>query len=766
LSAAAGIELTDVHAARLAVLAGLHDMGKATHGFQDRICGRNRGSGHVAEAIAAVNAQGTLPDAVRKALHAGLIDEWCDDPTSLLYVIICHHGEPVPQARIDACTSSITQQWSATSGYDPVAEITALTQALLNAFPRALEPAAPFPATTRFEHLLAGLIMTADWMGSDTKFHPVPGNDNRPHTARTLLDSTRWSGWHSGTEPQAVLGKLKPRAAQVPILLLPLSERLVVIEAPTGSGKTEACIMWGDRLAAAGLVDGMYFAVPTRSAATEIHDRIAKMLRSVHPLLVGRIVRAVPGLLDTDHPENAWDEPVTPTWALGSTRRVMGAPIAVGTIDQAMLSQLRIRHSWLRAWCLARQLLVIDEVHASDPYMSEIVARLVSEHLALGGYALLMSATLGETMRAKIEQRQRVDVATATARSYPQIATTSAQIRVDTPMARTTKIAIQNRTSALQHAATAIEQGQAVLWIRSTVADALDDYRAFQAAGIPSMLHHSRYADVDRQYLDREVLQILGPGGDRSGIGIVGTQTLDQSLDIDADLLVTDAVPADVLLQRLGRLHRHRAGTVPTALVLEPGNWDRRVTVEGRPLGGPDHGWAWVYNSLAVRETCAWLRSHGAVSVPDDVRALVELATHADHLEARATAYGERWVALWRRLYGEATADSQQALAGLTDWSQGYGHALVNERVRTRLGDGSVDIEVEGTLKSPFTGAAIEALSVRANWLRKAEPGSPATIIRTDTTGTAQIDVDGVRLVYGVEGLHRWTAGRRDSNFR
>jgi CRISPR/Cas system-associated endonuclease/helicase Cas3 len=71
---------------------------------------------------------------------------------------------------------------------------------------------------------------------------------------------------------------------------------------------------------------------------------------------------------------------------------------AVGTIDQAMLSQLRTRHSWLRAWCLARQLLVIDEVHASDPYMSEIITRLVKEHLMLGGYALLMSATLGETL--------------------------------------------------------------------------------------------------------------------------------------------------------------------------------------------------------------------------------------------------------------------------------------------------------------------------------------------------------------------------------
>jgi CRISPR-associated endonuclease/helicase Cas3 len=755
LGTAAGISLTDVHVARLSVLAGLHDMGKSTNGFQDRIRGRGRGTGHVAEAIAAVNAQGILPNSVRAALRADIINEWCDDPESVLYAIFCHHGEPVAQPRINACASSLTQQWSTLSGYDPVAEVDALTEALLSAFPIAMKSGIAFPATTRFQHVLSGLIMTADWMGSDTRFHPVVGSDNRPQSARDLLDSTRWSGWHSGAKPEVLLGARQPRAAQISMLSLPLTERLVIIEAPTGSGKTEASVLWADRLVSAGLVDGMYFAVPTRSAATELHARIAEMMGRVHAPLVGRVVRAVPGDLDTDHPANMWDEPTTPTWALGSTRRVMGAPIAVGTIDQAMLSQLRVKHSWLRAWCLIRHLLVIDEVHASDPYMGEIVTRLVDEHLTLGGYALLMSATLGETLRAKLERRHRVDIAAATTTPYPQVSTSTPQFPVQATGVRTTSIIIDARTDALKRAVMAIGHGNAVLWIRSTVADALDDYHAFQSAGVPVMLHHSRYADVDRQFLDRDVLRTLGPGGQRSGIGIVGTQTLEQSLDIDADLLVTDAVPADVLLQRFGRLHRHRSGTIPTGVLLEPGDWDERVALDGRPLGGSGHGWAWVYNPLAVRETVEWLRTHGAVSVPGDVRSMVELATHADHLEARAMVYGGRWMALWQRLYGDAIADSQQALAGLVDRSRGYEQAMVNERVPTRLGDGSVDVEVNGSLRSPFTGETIASLSIRANWLREAEPGSMATIAGIDAAGRTLIDVDGVRLVYGVEGLHR-----------
>ena len=90
--------------------------------------------------------------------------------------------------------------------------------------------------------------MTADWMGSDTRFHPVLGDENRAQAARDLLDGTRWSGWHLGTPPEAVLGNYKPRAAQISMLSLPITERLAVIEAPTGSGKTEASLIWADRL--------------------------------------------------------------------------------------------------------------------------------------------------------------------------------------------------------------------------------------------------------------------------------------------------------------------------------------------------------------------------------------------------------------------------------------------------------------------------------------------------------------------------------------
>lgn len=198
----------------------------------------------------------------------------------------------------------------------------------------------------------------------------------------------------------------------------------------------------------------------------------------------------------------------------------------------------------------------------------------------------------------------------------------------------------------------------------------------------------------------------------------VATQTAEQSLDIDADLLITDACPADVLLQRLGRLHRHRAGTRPTAVVIDPGPLDQYLLPKGKVLGRPGQGWPWVYdNLLSVRATLDWLHSGRSISIPDDCRLLVERATHADCLRKTAASLGGSWTDLWRELFDEAATKAQLAEASLIDWRRPYREALVNERLPTRLGEGTVTVAVE-SLVSPFTSHEIEALPIPGRWLR------------------------------------------------
>ena len=703
LAAAFETDLTERHLDRLAILAGLHDFGKALKGFQDKLEGTTLTSrGHVAEALAVLANNA----AVQTAIQLPLLAEWFEPVHHALYTAICHHGQPVGDDQIRPHLPLIAELVARTRyGHEPIIEIGKLSEALIALFTRAKEPSERLRFTPSAQHLFAGILMAADWMASGFAFEPGEADQ----LAADVLDRTAWSGWHSGASPLSLLEGREPRPAQIGTLNLPLDERLAVIEAPTGSGKTEAALIWASRLVEAGVVDGLYFAVPTRSAATELHSRIGRLMSTHHPALKGKIVRAIPGLLDTD---NSVPDYPAETWAVAAPKRTFAAPIAVGTIDQALLSILRSRHAWMRAAFLSRHLLVVDEVHASDPYMAALTRGLIERHLSLGGRALAMSATLGETALAILMDRERRPIDAAISVPYPAIRRSGGDDALPEAPGRTVEVVIESYEQAFTRARAAAADGQSVLWLRSTVSDATNDFLAFEARGTNSLLHHSRYAVEDRSWLDQRLLGIFGVGGRRTGIIAVTTQTAEQSLDIDADLLITDACPADVLLQRLGRLHRHRSGTRPTAVLIDPGPLENYLAPRGKVLGQAGQGWPWVYNNLlSVRATLDWLQVRKQITVPDDCRILVERATHADYLREMAGSLGRRWTDLWRELFEKAAINAQLAEASLIDWRRPYRDALVTEWLPTRLGDGTVTVAVKN-LVSPFTQ---EKLSGSAN---------------------------------------------------
>jgi CRISPR-associated endonuclease/helicase Cas3 len=709
LAAAFETDLTHTHLDRLAILAGIHDLGKALKGFQDKLEGTPLTSrGHVAEALAVLanNAD------VRNAVGLPLLSEWFERITDAIYVSICHHGEPVGDDRIRTHLSVVGQLVARTRyGHDPISEIRKLSEFLIAQFPGATQNTTKLLFTTAAQHLFSGILMASDWMASGFAF--APGTVDQ--LAADVLRRTGWTDWHSGAPAADLLEGRNPRPAQLGTLALPLEERFAIIEAPTGSGKTEAALIWASRLVEANEVDGLYFAVPTRSAASELHARIGRLMSSHHPALKGKVVRALPGMLDTD---NSVPDYPAETWAVAAPKRTFAAPIAVGTIDQALLSILRSRHAWMRAAFLSRHLLVVDEIHASDPYMATLTRGLIQRHLSLGGRALAMSATLGETALATLMNRERTSIDEAIAVPYPAIRRPRSDHELPQAPGRTIDVVVEPVGQAALRARAAANDGQSVLWIRGTVSDAVADFRAFVASGMISLLHHSRYAVKDRTWLDQQLLSVFGVNGHRGSIVAVTTQTAEQSLDIDADLLITDACPADVLLQRLGRLHRHRAGTRPTAAMIDPGTLDQYLLPKGKVVGRAGQGWPWVYdNLLSVRATLDLLRSGRSISIPDDCRALVERATHADHLRKTAAMLGGRWTDLWRELFDAAAIEAQLAEASLIDWSRSYREALVNERLPTRLGEGTVTVAVEN-LVSPFTGQQIKALPIPGRWLR------------------------------------------------
>ena len=285
-------------------------------------------------------------------------------------------------------------------------------------------------------------------------------------------------------------------------------------------------------------------------------------------------------------------------WAAEQPKRYAAARFTVGTIDQALLAVLQVKHAHLRAACLVRHLLVIDEVHASDPYMRALVERLIELFRVCGGHVLLMSATLGaETRELLLGGRHSVPPIDETvAIPYPLLSTSFAgpiPIRGD-GYVKIVDVSpapwIDQPSAVAARAVEAVRQGAKVLVIRNTVRAAIetqlaveallpaDDPNLFRVADVAT-LHHGRFAAEDRRRLDAAIEERLGKGSAAQPVIVVATQTVEQSLDVDADLLLTDLCPIDVLLQRIGRLHRHRSRPGPApCLVLGP---------EGDDLSGP-----------------------------------------------------------------------------------------------------------------------------------------------------------------------------------
>ncbi|WP_337876908.1 CRISPR-associated helicase Cas3' [Elioraea sp.] len=266
--------------------------------------------------------------------------------------------------------------------------------------------------------------------------------------------------------------------------------------------------------------------------------------------------------------------------------------------------------------CLLRTLLVVDEVHASDAYMTGLLRTLLARREAAGGHALLLSATLGAAARAHLlapTVRPRVrPLAEAASVSHPLISHRNGTIEAAAG-SRERRIAPSLRpwldapdaiaTQTLDAART----GARVLIVRNTVTGAIamrraldamapDDPVLFRVQGVIAP-HHGRFAAPDRRLLDATVEAAFGKRAERrSGCVLVGTQTLEQSLYIDADLLLTDLCPMDVLLQRIGRLHRHEclrpAGFAEaTAIVLVPETRDLSSFLPDRSRGVPSRSW-------------------------------------------------------------------------------------------------------------------------------------------------------------------------------
>lgn len=443
--------------------------------------------------------------------------------------------------------------------------------------------------------LLSGFCSVSDWLGSrtdeknfcfeselielDTYFEHKQADAERVVALSGMLGQKK-----NYLGINALLNKkYKPRQLQTLVDDLPDKAGLTIIEAPTGSGKTEAALAYAWRLLDADLADSIIFAMPTQATANAMLQRIEELsgkLFSDHPNIIlahgnARFNKDFSSLKNAGQTvqkkDEAWAQ--CSEWLAQSRKRVFLGQIGISTIDQVLISVLPVRHRFVRGFGIGRSVLIVDEVHAYDAYMYGLLSEVLkNQHLA-GGSSLLLSATLPQDQKQQLFQAIGSDwEKDKEQEDYPLVSWSAGQtpaffyLPVDEkPSDREISVECLLQPDLLPDEALclrivhAAESGAQVAIVCNLVDVAQQLARTLSGMTyIQVDLFHARFCLAHRQEKENKVIKQFGTKGDRKkGSILVATQVVEQSLDLDFDWLITQLCPVDLLFQRMGRLHRH-----------------------------------------------------------------------------------------------------------------------------------------------------------------------------------------------------------------
>jgi CRISPR-associated endonuclease/helicase Cas3 len=546
----------------------------------------------------------------------------------------------------------------------------------------------PADATIWF---VAGLIAIADWIGSDERHFPQDACWDIPERRRRAQTALATINWRSvKARPLTGFGDLFPEiplanSLQTATLQAVREPGLYVIEGPMGCGKTEAALGAAYELIAAGRATGLYFALPTQVTSNRIHLRVQPFVERISsdPAEV-RLAHSASWLAETKPPAElrpassdveAQEHVRAGRGWFAFAKRALLAPFGVGTIDQALLGIVAAKHFFVRQFGLAGKVVILDEVHTYDLYTGTLIGALVKRLRELQCTVLVLSATLTEQRRRELLGLPDHEPVSA---AYPLVSGADGsfiECPCEPPPSKT--IQIRNVFGALpvEEAIHRASHGECLLWIRNTVDEAQETYRTLQNAnfqGGPGIaLLHSRFPFFRREELEDDWMNRLGKDSTArpTGCVLVSTQVAEQSVDIDADLLITDLAPTDMLLQRLGRLWRHdrpvRPCPQPEVWIQMPHSDDASLRDASekdlRQVLGKS---ARVYAPYILLRSLQQWRGRATITLPGDVRPILE-ATYADLTAAEPLA----WRELREQLEKQKDKMTRVALNATTIWN-------------------------------------------------------------------------------------------------
>ncbi len=539
---------------------------------------------------------------------------------------------------------------------------------------------------------LAGLITVSDWIGSDERYfrqNSTGAIHQKRRDAELALAAIHWKAF----EARQGLGFADcfpeittANALQLAAVEVIQEPGVYLIEAPMGSGKTEAALGAAYKLIASKQASGLYFALPTRAASSRIHLRIQPFLENISADQASvRLAHGASWLVESNPPaqlspaiasdKEARDHARSGSSWFGSAKRALLEPFGVGTVDQALLGVVAAKHFFVRQFSLAGKVVVLDEVHSYDVYTGTLIEKLIKRLRELQCTVIILTATLTETRRRELLQVGDAELSSA---AYPRISglgRSLAERACQPPPSKAVQIRNISGGPPVEEVIDRASKGDCVLWIRNTVDDAQETYRGLQSArveGGPEVaVLHSRFPFFRREQLESEWMTRLGRDATQrpAGCVLVSTQIAEQSVDIDADLLVTDLAPTDMLLQRLGRLWRHSR---TARSCLQPEGWIRTPRLTGSAIRGAGveellqalGKSARIYAPYVLLRSLEQWRDLQSISLPDGIRAILE-ATYAHPAQDEPAS----WVELRKQLEQRKEKLTRLALTASNVWS-------------------------------------------------------------------------------------------------
>lgn len=726
------------------LLIACHDLGKACPGFQckwpeapatglplPRSPNTNINHGFV--------SQISLAETLRVLDWPGDLAELVGDAVG------CHHGNRSGPMTLDHLMGD-----RRAIGSDNWTQVRrGLVDVLMDVLKPISTPAKPTLSGPDFM-LLSGLTSFADWVGSNETWFPFgfPEDcrdllgwfDKRRGNANKALDAI---GWETRTPlsqaPKSfedVFGfASRPlQQAVVEALAEVNGPSILLVEAPMGEGKTEAAFYAHLELQRRLGHRGLYLALPTKATGNAMFKRTLTFLQSQRSgrTLDLQLVHGAALLNDTFQNlrlSNISDPATGGDIRAGEwfthKKRALLSEYGVGTVDQAILPILPVRHNFVRLWGLANRVIVFDEIHAYDAYTGTLLVHLLRWLLALGSSVVLLSATLPPSVRRKLAEVVNADLPLIEI-EYPRLSifrpdggVEQKHFKADPVRRRTVRLLgipsdLANIRSVLENY---LADGGMALALMNTVQRAQDLYRLFPEGeplerecqrvgkrlsdGTEVFLFHARFPAEQRQKREDRALETFGKLGDRTGRKIlIATQVAEQSLDLDFDLIVTDLAPIDLILQRAGRLWRHVQSfrQVPEPRLVVAG-----LTGDEPPSFGEPLWWGAVYREDLLLRTWSLLRDRQVLTLPDEIDTLVQ-AVYEEEVDVPEFLL-ERLEKALEAETGEAFAlgvQAHNAIIGRPDdasWNQPERFVLYDENepgvhrtlmAQTRIGEESV----------------------------------------------------------------------------